>query len=437
MKNNLEASMRTIQTFALATVMLANCSSKGDINGEPARGQDLAPTTQVAPEGAASAARFAVPVDGLPTMGARDALVTLVEFTDYDCVYCARAEHTVNALREKYGKDLRVVVAEHPLPMHTHAREAALAALAMDPRNFEAFHKRLFANPNARSSTEFVQFAIAAGDSQSAFEQAVAGSAPKSALARAELLASTLHVDGTPIFFVNGRKIGGAQPLATFDTVIAEELAYANTMMARGVRRDRVYDAFVDEARKNPAPFEEPKAPAIVWMPEAAKVGGANLLGAATAPLTITLFTDFECPFCQKLDVRLRELIEKRKDVRVVLRHKPLPMHPNARLAAKAAIAAESFGKLEPYAAKLFAHRDALSRDALLTYAQELGMSGAAFAQALDSDATEARLLADEAVAKQLNVRATPTSFVGARRIEGAQSSALFEEALLHPNADK
>ena len=140
--------MRTIHLFGLATIMLANCSTKASDIG---REQEHAPTAYLAPEEVARTPRFAVAVDALPSMGQRDAPVTIVAFTDYDCVYCARAEHNIAALREKYGKDLRVFVAQRPLPMHPNARQAALAALSVAPRNFENFHKQLFANPNART----------------------------------------------------------------------------------------------------------------------------------------------------------------------------------------------------------------------------------------------------------------------------------------------
>src|SRR5580704_8263103 len=107
-----------------APFIFSSCSQK---NSDPATQTPNEP----APSSQASAI-YPVPIDGLPVMGASDALVTIVELTDYDCPFCARAEHTIHALREKYGRDIRVAVAEHPLPMHPRARDAALAALAID-----------------------------------------------------------------------------------------------------------------------------------------------------------------------------------------------------------------------------------------------------------------------------------------------------------------
>lgn len=402
----------------LATLAFAiSCSGRGaDANGI-AR-DDVVPSSAVAPS---ASAIYAVPVDGLPTIGKSDALVTIVEFTDYDCPFCARAEHTMSALREKYGADLRVAVAEHPLPMHPRARVAALAALGVDDASFGAVHAALFENPDARSPDALAK--IVQGASRRS-------GAPDSLLANAEALASTLHVTGTPMFFVNGRKISGAQPFDTFDALVSEEVARARAMVAAGVARSNVYDAIAVAARANPPPIEDDVAEKITVIPAARDVGGAQFLGDPNARIVMTLFTDFECPYCKKLDARLREIVAAHSDVRVVLRNKPLPMHPHARLAAKAAIAAAAQNKLDPYAQILFANQNALDHDALVTYASRASLDVARFTRDLDSDDTNVLLAEDEAIAAKLDVKGTPTSFVGARLVVGAQPVATFEDAI-------
>jgi len=122
-----------------------------------------------------------------------------------------------------------------------------------------------------------------------------------------------------------------------------------------------------------------------VFVAEAKGAGGAHLFGAPEAPRTIVLFTDFECPYCARLDTRLRQLTAKHEDVRVVLRNHPLPMHAHARLAAKAAIAAEAQGALAPFAALLFANQSALDRASLIAYAARAGVDAAQFERDLDA----------------------------------------------------
>ena len=386
--------------IALASALVLSCSA-------PDQKTTTAQPTATAEAPARAEARFAVPIDGLPTIGDRDALVTIVEFTDYECPYCAKAEKTMRQLRESYGRDLRFAVAMHPLPMHPHARDAALVALAST--HFEETHAHLFeiggvADPNAQRAS---------------FE----------ALANAEQLGAKLRVRGTPTFFVNGKRVTGAQPYETFDKMVSHELATARALVASGVRRDRVYDALLDEARANPAPLpEEDDAPKVV--PAAAGVTGLPFLGREDAAKTIVLFTDLECPYCKRLDARLRELVSTHADVRVVFRNHPLPMHPHARLAAKAAIAAASQHGLARFVEIAFTHQDALDRASLVSYASQAGLDVSRFTRDLDSDETARAVSEDESLAQKLGVTGTPTSFVDGKLVIGAQPLATFEEAL-------
>ena len=385
--------------IALACALAVSCSAP-DQKTTTAEAQPAAPAPQVE-------ARSAVPIDGLPTIGEKDALVTIVEFTDYECPYCAKAEKTMRELREAYGRDVRFAVAMHPLPMHLHARDAALVALASS--HFEETHAHLFDVGGLADASE----------RRASFE----------ALANAEQLGSKLRVRGTPTFFINGKRVTGAQPYATFDKMVSHELATARALVSRGTRRDRVYDALLDEARANPAPLpEDDDAPKLV--PAAVGVSGLSFLGRDDAPKTIVLFTDLECPYCKRLDARLRELTKARSDVRVVFRNHPLPMHPHARLAAKAAIAAASQNGLARFVEVVFAHQDALERASLVAYASQAGLDVPRFTRDLDSDETARALAADEALATKLDVNGTPSSFVEGKLVVGAQPLATFEEAL-------
>src|SRR5439155_10909374 len=85
-----------------------------------------------------------------PVRGEDDALVTLVAFEDFQCPYCARAEATIAELEKSYGRDLRVVWKDNPLPFHVSARPAArlarVAFLAGGAKNFWALHDKIFAD---------------------------------------------------------------------------------------------------------------------------------------------------------------------------------------------------------------------------------------------------------------------------------------------------
>ena len=156
----------------------------------------------------------------------------------------------------------------------------------------------------------------------------------------------------------------------------------------------------------------------------------AAVAAQSADPHTVYVFTDFECPYCKKHDAQMRALAARRPDLKVVIRHKPLPMHDHARIAAKAAVAAENQGQLDAYAKVLFDHQDALDRASLQGYAADLGLDRAAFDRDLDDAKTEARIATDEAAAKDLGIRGTPTSLVGVHVVEGALPIAEIERHL-------
>jgi protein-disulfide isomerase len=113
--------------------------------------------------------------------------------------------------------------------------------------------------------------------------------------------------------------------------------------------------------------------------------------------------------------------------VRIAFKNNPLPFHDAARVASRAALAAGEQGKFWEYHDVLFAHQDALGRDALLGYAKDLGLDVVRFRDAMDADRTGAAVDADIAEAKRLSVMGTPAFFVNGRRVVGAQPLAKFE----------
>jgi protein-disulfide isomerase len=366
-----------------------------------------------------------VPVDGLPAFGNAGALVTVVAFTDYECPFCARADGTLDTLRREYGDKVRVVIAQSPLPIHDHASRAAHAFLAaVEQGKGEEMHRRLFANQRALDEEGIRASAAAIGLDLAKFERDRRDPAP---LARATNVGTYLGVSGTPTFFINGRRLVGARPLETFRAVIDEELAKAEALLKSGTRSDRVYDTLMQVVPKYVPAAPTPKAEdtEIRDVP----VGNAPTRGPARAPVTVVFFSDFECPFCVRAEATLREL-ESRGDVRIAFRHRPLPMHPHARLAAKAAIAAERQGRFWQYHDIVITHREALERADLERYAAEAGLDRSRFARDLDDATVEARLVEDEQLASDLGVTGTPTSFVNGRRVTGAQAITTFQSVI-------
>jgi protein-disulfide isomerase len=168
---------------------------------------------------------------------------------------------------------------------------------------------------------------------------------------------------------------------------------------------------------------------------------GAHRKGAADAPITIVEFSDFQCPFCGRAAKDLRELVGASPEVTLVFRHFPLDtscnpnlqrqMHSNACLAAYAAECAGKQGRFWEYHDLLFENGQRLGREALVTYAQRVGVDVAAFTQCLDDPATHARVTADVEAAKQAGVNSTPTLFINGRLVEGALDRAYYDYAVI------
>src|SRR5206468_11407333 len=121
---------------------------------------------------------------------------------------------------------------------------------------------------------------------------------------------------GTPTFFINGRNFRGAQPVEAFKSVIDEELKKADAKVAAGTARGQLYAALIANGLdKAPTP---PPAPARPGEPDAgtrfrADVKGAPMKGTKDAPVTIVQFSDFQCPFCSRVEPTIDKVMEEYK----------------------------------------------------------------------------------------------------------------------------
>jgi protein-disulfide isomerase len=161
-----------------------------------------------------------------PAKGPAGAPIELIEFSDFQCPYCLRANPTVQQVLATYGDRVRFVYRHFPLPGHPNARPAAEAsACAGDQQQFWPYHDHLFANPAKLSDADLKQTAAELGLDAAAFNACV-DQHRHAADVDADVKAGTeVGVDGTPAFFVNGRMLSGAQPFSVFKKVIDEELA--------------------------------------------------------------------------------------------------------------------------------------------------------------------------------------------------------------------
>jgi protein-disulfide isomerase len=390
--------------------------------------QPAAPRQQEDPK-----AVYKVPVDDSPVKGPPDALVTIVESSDFECPYCKRVGPTMKQIEEAYAGKVRFVFKQNPLAFHPKAMPSALASEEARAQGggakFWAMHDKLFeAAPNLdRASLE--KAAQELGLDMAAFRKALDEKRHEARILRDQALVNSLGAGGTPAFFVNGRKISGAVPFETFKPVIDEELAKAQELVKSGVPAKDVYARTIEKGASAPVMLPggaapAPSAPPPPPPPQASKVGfrpDDPARGAANAPVTVVLFSDFQCPFCSRVEPSLAQLRkEYPKDVRVVWKHQPLPFHAQAMPAAAAAEAAREQGKFWEMHELMFANQSALGPAQYEQWAKQLGLDQKRFQSASASEKTRARIQEDSALGTKVGASGTPTAFVNCRQLVGA-----------------
>jgi len=164
-----------------------------------------------------------VSTGGRPEKGPKDAPITMIVFSDYECPFCRRAESTVEEVLKKYEGKIKYVFRDYPLPFHSKARPAAVAANCAIPQNkYFEYNNKLFVTD--LSPENFKKIATDLGMDPKKFDECVAKNDQKSI--ETDLAdGGAVGVNGTPAFFINGRMLSGAQPAEAFTVIIDEELA--------------------------------------------------------------------------------------------------------------------------------------------------------------------------------------------------------------------
>lgn len=168
--------------------------------------------------------------------------------------------------------------------------------------------------------------------------------------------------------------------------------------------------------------MEQANQPLSAEMQTAIALGGASF-GPANAKVQIVEFSDFQCPYCSQAATVVHQIKEKYGDrVRFTFRQFPLPMHPNARIAAEAALAANGQGKFWEFHDRLFKNQNQLDRAGLEDQAKQTGLNLAAFKKSLDDHKFAAAVDADMKLGQQIQVQGTPSMFINGTRVANPTS---------------
>ena len=396
-----------------------------------ADGQAAAPAGAVDPTAVVQNGTLNVEgVGEIPMKGNPNGMVTILEFSDYQCPFCSRVEPTVKQILDAYPNDVRVAFVHNPLGFHQLAMPAAKAAVAaMKQGKFWDMHKVLFDNQKALSEDLFKSKAKELGMDEAKFIADMNDPATETFIKNGIAFAGKNGLSGTPAFLINGEKFVGAQPFDNFKKAIDASLARAKKVAAeKNLSGEALYKELFNTAPK-PAPEpEEEEAPAGRVHVD---LTDAPILGNPDAPVTLVEFTDFQCPFCARANTTIHQLLEKNPDkVRIVFRHYPLPFHQNAKLAHQAAEAAKIQGKFWEYYDSLFGDQSKLDRDSLIERAKTLGLDVDKFTADMDSEAVAKKVEDDVKAGGEAGVRGTPHFFFNGSILSGAQPIEAFQAAL-------
>ncbi len=147
---------------------------------------------------------------------------------------------------------------------------------------------------------------------------------------------------------------------------------------------------------------------------------GSPVRGKADAPIALVIFSDFQCPFCSRIEPLVSEVLKNNPDtVKVVFKNMPLGMHQHAEPAARAALAAQEQGKFWEMHDALFAAASGggLSAAAIEKAAKDIGLDMEKFKADMESPAIKEKLAKDMNAARLAEVNGTPTLFINGRRV--------------------
>nr|NIR28510.1 thioredoxin domain-containing protein [Gammaproteobacteria bacterium]NIV75995.1 thioredoxin domain-containing protein [Gammaproteobacteria bacterium] len=314
-------------------------------------------------------------------------------------------------------------------------------------QKFWQYHAKLFENQRTLTRPNLEQWAQELGGINMAqFRAALDSNEHQETIQAHQTLARQLGATGTPSFFINGRNVRGAQPLQAFTSVIDEELAKARAKVEAGTPRARVYAETIADGATSPQTIQPAggggNAPSAAPTPPPDRVyeipvaNDAPAKGPRNAPVTIQEFSDFQCPFCGRVNPTLQQIEREYGDqVRIIWRNYPLPFHTDAPLAHEAAWEVHRQGgsdKFWAYHDILFQNQRALSRENLEQYAQQVGgINMAQFRSALDTRRHQARIQQDMDAIQEAGARiGTPSFFINGRLVQGAQPFQAFKTAI-------
>ena len=352
-----------------------------------------------------------------PLRGNPSAAVTILEYSDFHCPFCKKVVPTLAEVLKNYSDKVRLVFKHSPLsetPGQGSFLTHEASVCAHEQGKFWEFYDGAFALSNHPDAAALRQIASQIGLDSATFESCLKSDRPLRTIKADLQVARIQGVDGTPTFVINGRELSGAVPYENFQKKIDEALANPGVVP--------------------PAASAKPATPAAPAKPvEFNDLAGRPSEGPDKAPVTLVEFSDFHCPFCQRLEPTIDRIMKEYSGkVRKVWRHFPLPMHTGSDRTHQASECANEQGKFWKYHNKLFENFSVQPKDdAFLTsIADKSGLNGKKFKKCMEGTASKEVVQKDVQKGAASGVRGTPAVFVNGRLVSGAQPFDNFKRII-------
>lgn len=342
-----------------------------------------------------------------PRLGPDTALVTVVMFEDMECPYCAKMQPVMHKLVDDYQGKLRLVFKHSPGATHANAMGAAEALEAARTQGkFWEMHDFLLKNQHNLGPVGLASAATSIGLDKAQFATALAAHGAKPRITADTEQALALSARGTPILFINGKKLTGARDEALLKKLIDVEVLAAQALVRGGVAPDKVFETITGKGLLLESLAQEAKK--IEVPPTAPSRGGAG------ASIEIVTFQDFQCPFSARLDPHLREL-EQEMPGRIKITWIDFPLdkiHPLAKKFAEAGQEAQVQGKFWEFHKAVMDNNDKLEEGTLMERAKLAGLDLKKLKAALDDGRHAATVDVHGKLGGELGVRGTPTVYI-------------------------
>ncbi|WP_146618151.1 DsbA family protein [Lujinxingia litoralis] len=371
-----------------------------------------------------------LPTDGAPVWGVASAPVTVQVFADLRCASCARGHEMLKQMMaERQG--VRVLYRHWPPGEDRELRGAQAGLLAAESQGkFWEFLGEVYAAPQDLSARRLEAIALRLGLDVERWREDRDGEYRAQVIARDRAIGERVGVEGTPTYFVNGRRVVGLVSAEEWMAVVDQESAASEALLKAGVAAEsvswrRTLENYQPVDWEAVAEVEQEAAEdefEVAWIP----VGESPVAGAAAedARVTVVVFSDFQCGFCNQARGTWDALVEHygERGLRLVYKHYPLPMHPRAAHAAAASVVVEDGGDFWAMHDLLFESREDLSDERLEAMARQAGYRGEDLYARMRSDEVTARIQADVNAGYAAGVRGTPTFFINGIKLVGAWS---------------